>query len=710
MLPHVYTSVENALSVGEGISPAAVYPRADGSVTVLAFVIQKYGNTPLLIHVYPDGTQSTEILPTPKDSYVPYVYTMTPEDMVYYTLICETTSVRIYADGMNAVLIPDIAALFGEETVGVSYIAVDADGNCCLATETQIAVTDPAGNLLFMLKNYSRISALHTGTDGQIYVQYTAAQGGNRLDRIDPAAKSSVPLAAPDGIGLSNVQYYAESADAYYMDNGAYLYHCTVQENGTVSAEPLCSWVNSDIIHSCIRHMSICEADAFTVLYTDQGNAARVSLLHLTRQDPGEAVPKYVITLAVQNADDMLVRNVVAYNRRNAAYRIRIRDYGTYNTNADPDAGESALQMDMAGGDIPDIVILSTFSHKEDYISQNIFTDFYTLMDGDADFSREMLLSCVQQPFERDGYLYELVSRFSLRTMVIRGERDTWTLEEFLDEMRSLSDTEAMLAYTTPQSTLTKLLSAALPEFVDTEKAQCSFDSALFTDVLIFARDMGSVNFWKTEAGAKYHSDRDAAYRDGAVRVNETDLLSLYGYVSLCAEYSFADISVIGYPCDAGCGSIVTPTVSWGICESSPFQEAAWAFVKEMLGMTPPPSREQNYDMAALRDLFSAENTGVRGVGSSYVFAPGGTAVLIEDEGTYEHDPAKGTLYTITEADLKAFTDILEHASAQPVYYDTVMKIITEEAAVFFAGDRTAEKTAQIIQNRCALYISEKFG
>ncbi len=34
--------------------------------------------------------------------------------------------------------------------------------------------------------------------------------------------------------------------------------------------------------------------------------------------------------------------------------------------------------------------------------------------------------------------------------------------------------------------------------------------------------------------------------------------------------------------------------------------------------------------------------------------------------------------------------------------------IITEEAGVYFAGDRTLEKTMELIQNRARLYVNER--
>ena len=41
---------------------------------------------------------------------------------------------------------------------------------------------------------------------------------------------------------------------------------------------------------------------------------------------------------------------------------------------------------------------------------------------------------------------------------------------------------------------------------------------------------------------------------------------------------------------------------------------------------------------------------------------------------------------------------------------NVIYNIIREETMPFFEGEYTAEKTAEIIQNRVSIYLSEKYG
>ena len=41
-------------------------------------------------------------------------------------------------------------------------------------------------------------------------------------------------------------------------------------------------------------------------------------------------------------------------------------------------------------------------------------------------------------------------------------------------------------------------------------------------------------------------------------------------------------------------------------------------------------------------------------------------------------------------------------------YDQSLMEIISDEAGAFFAGEKTAEETARLIQNRVQLYMAEQ--
>ncbi|MEF9970886.1 MAG: hypothetical protein RR731_01070, partial [Oscillospiraceae bacterium] len=58
------------------------------------------------------------------------------------------------------------------------------------------------------------------------------------------------------------------------------------------------------------------------------------------------------------------------------------------------------------------------------------------------------------------------------------------------------------------------------------------------------------------------------------------------------------------------------------------------------------------------------------------------------------------------EADqLKALINSVENTAA---FDNSMMSIINEEAEIFFAGEKSVEETANIIQSRMKIYINEQ--
>ena len=52
--------------------------------------------------------------------------------------------------------------------------------------------------------------------------------------------------------------------------------------------------------------------------------------------------------------------------------------------------------------------------------------------------------------------------------------------------------------------------------------------------------------------------------------------------------------------------------------------------------------------------------------------------------------------------------ELVSRARPAPGFHEVIEKIILEEAAGYFAGDRGAEETAVLIQNRVQLYLDEQ--
>ena len=75
---------------------------------------------------------------------------------------------------------------------------------------------------------------------------------------------------------------------------------------------------------------------------------------------------------------------------------------------------------------------------------------------------------------------------------------------------------------------------------------------------------------------------------------------------------------------------------------------------------------------------------------------------------TYEFDGQQIDILALTQEEYDLFMRVYENCNSVTAYNQEINNIITEETAAFFDGQKTAEETAKIIQDRVSLYVAEK--
>ena len=77
-------------------------------------------------------------------------------------------------------------------------------------------------------------------------------------------------------------------------------------------------------------------------------------------------------------------------------------------------------------------------------------------------------------------------------------------------------------------------------------------------------------------------------------------------------------------------------------------------------------------------------------------------------EETYYVGDMEFSLGALTEKQVDLILGAIESADRTMSYDENIMDIINEGTAAFFAGQRSAEETAKLIQSSASLYVSEQ--
>jgi ABC-type glycerol-3-phosphate transport system substrate-binding protein len=129
----------------------------------------------------------------------------------------------------------------------------------------------------------------------------------------------------------------------------------------------------------------------------------------------------------------------------------------------------------------------------------------------------------------------------------------------------------------------------------------------------------------------------------------------------------------IGYPSTTSSGSALYLNNSLAISASSSQKEAAWAFIKYFL------------------------------TGDHYN-SRGGWSLLTEK---YEDSIEIAKANEVSQATIDTTERLINSIDHTTVYQEEIFAIIQEETESMFAGDKTAEDIAPIIQQRVMIYLSE---
>lgn len=169
-------------------------------------------------------------------------------------------------------------------------------------------------------------------------------------------------------------------------------------------------------------------------------------------------------------------------------------------------------------------------------------------------------------------------------------------------------------------------------------------------------------------------------------------------------------VTFVGFPTMHGVGNILS--VNDGYCVSSTCtdKDAAWQFIRMILG---DEYQSSGYYLPANINTFE-ENLAASMVVEYLKDADGN--YLLDEDG--ERIPqAKGTvfdgtnsydIYATTEEQAEQLRSAIANATKLANYDENIIGIVTEQAAAYFSGQKSAQEVAKLIQSKANIYVNEQ--
>ena len=633
----------------------------------------------------------------------------------------------------------------------VSNFFVDNSGNVYLSDWQNVYIYDQDGNkktTVDLSENGGELCELKAGVVGVCYYKNDEAkpeESGRVFQEIDPATGKLTG----DTVKLPDSAYnFFPGDDVYdiYYDYNGNIYGYKFD---TDTKEKVIDWIECDINSNNLNSYSILpdgRVIAFENSYDDGMEKNTMQLIVMTRVDAASVVNKTVLTFACMYLDWNMRDAIVKFNRSSNTHRIVVRDYSEYNTDDDYTAGIQKLNTEMLSGKLPDMIDIDTYNMPvEQYAAKGFLTDLYELIDADSDMSRESFVQPVLKALEStDGKLYQLPQTFAVDTAIaldkVAGDYDTWNLAAVKDAMTKLQDGATVFdVYRTKSDILSTCISRNIDAFVDWENGAAHFDSDEFKALLEFANSFPDTYDWENAD----EEDQDSAQN----RMNAGKQLMSSFYVSSLEDILYqltgynGKVKFVGYPSEDGTSNHAFQIDgAIGISSTCADKTAAWNFMKQFLNEEYQSSYNiwsfpinQNAFDAKLKKMMTEEYqtdengnvmkdengnpiripkvTYYTSDGNMVGYSTGSSGVSVMEasaDGTTVSENGEVNVYAMTQEQADEILGLINATTAVYGYDESIMNIITDEAAPYFAGEKSLDDTVNMIQSRVNLYVAEQ--
>lgn len=426
---------------------------------------------------------------------------------------------------------------------------------------------------------------------------------------------------------------------------------------------------------------------------------------------------RVILTAAVLRKENSFMDMVEEFNRSNKDYYIEVKVYDALEWD-----GSDALQsliMEMVAGGGPDIIWMNDRSNAA-FAAGKLLEDIYPYMSSDQDFSMADYYENVWDAFSLEGKLYTLPTSFVIDTFAGNGKLmedyvteyqlgeasvPTWEITDltecYQDFSRQSNERVWLFPGDNKRSVFAELCYSGMDQFVDWSSGECRFQDKAFLDLLEFA---GA--FPDTIDIDDSTSLRDL-YRSGRALLYPIRIINVWSVAQAEAVFTGENVIFPGHPVRANkpeeTGAVAYPADGFlTMNRNSLHKEGVWQFMKNCLS---EQIQRQATGIPMLRTI-SEERLAVA-LTPEYELVDGVEVPKVQSYVRFEGEQSV-ELTVVTDENATVFRGLVESVRRSRTVEETLYSIVLEEVEMFFAGDRTAEKTADVIQSRVSVYVSER--
>lgn len=479
----------------------------------------------------------------------------------------------------------------------------------------------------------------------------------------------------------SNFTSFAEGRDEqmiyYQTPEGIWEYD---QKENTLNR--ILSYEDSFLNERC-AYLAYQRTDGdWCILYENNQDSSLWNFIRLSKSEDDTAARKE-LTYAVVGPKDLFTNDTIEFNLTQDQVKVVVKNYESIDQ----------LLLDVIAGNVPDLVNLDGMEVYPALKEKDMLEDLGVYLQRDEKLSGEDFLPKALEIYENDGRLYAIPYGVVISAMIgderYLGNREGWNLSQFKEFLESLPDQEMATSGCINLEILSELCYQYLDRFVDTERNTCDFHTKEFFELLEFASF-----FSNYDGSSDFYEKMMGNILDGESILMVIQIGDFEEY-ELWRTLFPGKGRIIGFPSEGGNGvCIEAGAIAPAMTKACEQKEAAWEFIKFVA------TKEKNSHYTNIFPSYKSMLNEVFEEARDHAEAK--TSDMHFSYGESEIDIPHASL-----SEIEALQELLYSGESVKGGDEKIIEIICEEAAAYFAGGRSAEKAAKLIQNRVELYLSE---